>query len=279
MAHLLPLGEYHDSGDGRLALEDIAVTADAHRICLVSLSRRRPVEPVLLNAVEPVHHTHPLVRFLVEATTAMSVPCAAFDWGAAVSLPTLPALRYGRTVLSPARWLLVAADLPGPAARWKEWDSALAAWQDQTALPQTIYLGEGDQRIGLDLSEPAHRALLRAQLDRAGTAVLRAAPEAEAAGWIGGHVHEIVVPLVTVALPATEPPWPEEGEMVGRDHGYLPGCQGRFYLKLYGSPACQNSVLTRHLPHLLNDLGEQVNHRRSGGSCATTTRMSICACG
>jgi class I lanthipeptide synthase len=257
MTYLLPLGEYHDDGgEGRIALEDIAVTADVHRIYLVSLSRRCPVEPVVLNAVEPVHHTHPLVRFLIEATAALSIPCAGFDWGAAASLPFLPALRYGRTILSPARWLLVAADLPGPAAHWKEWDSALAAWQDQVTLPHTIYLGEGDQRIGLDLSEPAHRALLRAHLDRAGTAVLRTAPEAEAEGWIGGHVHEIVVPLVAVAVPATAPLWPE-GEMVGREHGHLPGCQGRFYLKLYGRPDCQNAILTRHLPHLLNELDEQ----------------------
>ncbi len=262
--HLLPLGEYHDGRDGgesRIALEDIAVTADAHRICLVSLSRRQPVEPVMLNAVEPVHRPHPLVRFLVEVTTALSIPCAAFDWGVAASLPFLPALRYGRTILSPARWLLVAADLPGPAASWAKWDCALAAWQDQVALPQTVYLGEGDQRIGLDLSEPAHRALLRAQLDRTGTAVLRAAPEAEAAGWNGGHVHEIVVPLAA-APPATAPPWLEEAQTVGRDHGHLPGCQGRFYLKLYGHPDRQDTILTRHLSHLLNELGEQVTSQQ-----------------
>ncbi|MEV6987274.1 lantibiotic dehydratase [Sphaerisporangium sp. NPDC051017] len=258
MEHLLPLGEYHDDGvEGRIALEDIAVTADAHRICLVSRSRCRPVEPVMLNAVELVNHTHPLVRFLVEATSALSVPCASFDWGVAASLPFLPALRYGRTILSPARWLLTSADLPGPTARWPEWDSALAAWQEQVALPRRIYLGEGDQRIGLDLSEPAHRALLRARVERAGTALLRAAPEADAVGWIGGHVHEIVVPLVATGRRANPPLWPEEGGTVGRDHGHLPGCDGRFSLKLYGHPDRQNAILTRHLPHLISELGDQ----------------------
>jgi lantibiotic biosynthesis protein len=258
IAHLLPLGEYHDDGEGRIALDDLAVTADAQRIYLVCLSRRRLVEPVVLNAVEPTQYTHPLARFLVEATTALSVPCAAFDWGAAASLPFLPALRYGRTILSPARWRLVATDLPGPAARWNEWDSALTVWRDEVALPRTIYLGDGDQRIGLDLSEPAHRALLRAQLDRADTAVLRAAPETDTAGWIGGYVHEIVIPLVAAGLPATAPRWLAEGEPVDRDHAHLPGYQGRFYVKLYGHANRQNSILTRHLSHLLNELREQV---------------------
>ncbi|WP_433498548.1 lantibiotic dehydratase [Sphaerimonospora sp. CA-214678] len=261
MAHLLPLGEYHDDGGdsgGRIPLEDLAVTADAHRIYLVSRSRRQPVEPVVLNAVNPVTHTHPLVRFLTEATNALNVPCTVFDWGAAARLPFLPALRYGRTMLSPARWLLAARDLPGPGARWPEWDRALAAWRDEVALPQNVYLGTGDQRIGLDLSEPAHRALLRAQVERTGTALLRATPEtAGTAGWIGGHAHEIVVPLATTRQPTRTPPWLKETEVTSRDHGHLPGCDGRFSLKLYGHPDRQTSILTRHLPPLLHELGDQ----------------------
>ncbi len=257
MAHLLPLGEYHDGGiegGGRITLDDLAVTADAHRIYLLSLSRRQIVEPVVLHAVEPVRYAHPLVRFLAEVTSAMSVPCAPFDWGAAARLPFLPALRYGRTILFPARWLLTAADLPGPAASWEEWDRALAGWREQVMLPPAIYLGEGDQRIGLDLSEPAHGALLRAQLDRAGTAVLRAAPETDAAGWLDGHTHEIVIPLIAAAAPMTTAPWPEKAQVVDRDHGYLPGCDSRFSIKIYARHDGQTRVLTRHLPQLADEL-------------------------
>jgi lantibiotic biosynthesis protein len=42
----------------------------------------------------------------------------------------------------------------------------------------------------------------------------------------------------------------------GRDHGHLPGCDGRFSIKLYGHYDRQTSVLTSHLPHLLTALGE-----------------------
>ncbi|GAA4211376.1 lantibiotic dehydratase [Microbispora amethystogenes] len=251
--HLLSLGEHQDDGGGLIALEDLALTADVHRLYLVSRSQRRPVEPVVLNAVEPVKRTHPLVRFLAEVPNALSVPCASFDWGAAANLPFLPALRYERTILSPARWLLTAADLrEGP-----EWKVALAAWRDEVGLPQRVYLGDGDQRLGLDLSEPAHQALLRAQLDRTGTAVLRATSDADGAGWIGGHVHEIVVPLVSTRKPARAPDWLRRAEVVNRDHGHLPGCEGRFYLKLYGHPDRQSRVLIHHLPRLLEELGDQ----------------------
>ncbi|WUP79316.1 lantibiotic dehydratase [Microbispora hainanensis] len=251
--HLLPMGEYHDGGEGLIALEDLALTADIHRLYLVSRCQRRPVEPFVLNAVEPVKRTHPLVRFLTEVTNALSVPCVSFDWGAAAGLPFLPALRYGRTILTPARWLLTAADL----CEGQGWEAALTSWRDEVGLPQRVYLGDGDQRLGLDLSESAHRALLRAQLERTGTALLRATPSADAAGWIGGHVHEIVVPLVSTRRPARTPEWLGRAEVVTRDHGHLPGCEGRIYLKLYGHPNRQARILIHHLPRLLEELGDQ----------------------
>ena len=251
--HLLPLGEYHNCGEGLIALEDLALTADIHRLYLVSRSRRRPVEPFVLNAVEPVKRTHPLVRFLTEVPYALSIPCVSFDWGAAASLPFLPALRYGRTILSPARWLLTSADL----REGQDWEAALTAWRDEVGLPRRVYLGEGDQRLSLDLSEPAHRSLLRAQLERTGNAMLRAIPGSDTAGWIGGHVHEIVVPLISARRPARTPKWLSRVEVVTRDHGHLPGCEGRLYLKLYGHPDRQTRILTHHLPRLLDELGGQ----------------------
>ena len=259
MAHVLHVGEYHDdSADDPVRLDDIAVTADADRIYLVSRSRRRPVEPVMLSAVEPTHHLHPLVRFLTEATSALSVPCTAFDWGAAADLPFLPGLRFGRTVISPARWRLAAADLPGPAAIWHEWNDALTTWQNEVALPQRVYLGDGDQRIALDLTEPAHRALLRAQLERTPSASLRAAPEPDTTGWNGGHTCEIVVPLAATNAPASSPPCASD-VTVSREHGHMPAAGDWLYLKLYGRPGRQDDILVRYLPHLMDELGDQVS--------------------
>lgn len=250
--HVLPVGDY--PGAHSVVLDDIAVTADLHGIYLVSLSRRRVVEPVILNAVNPNQYMHPLARFLLEASHALRVPCAGFDWGTASALPFLPALRYGRTIISPARWRLTATDLPGSSASWREWESALTRWQDRVALPRLISVGEGDQRIRLDLFEPAHRALLRAQVERLGTAVLQAAPTSEAAGWFGGHPHEIVIPLA--ASRQAEPPRLST-EVTTRDHGHLPGQGGRLSLKLYGHPDRHDAILTRHLPRLIERLGSQ----------------------
>ncbi|WP_279634483.1 lantibiotic dehydratase [Streptomyces monomycini] len=250
----LRLGECHDPGGTDLvSVEDIAVTADAHRLYLISRSRRRPLEFVTLNAVEPTRRTHPLVRFLTEATNALSVPCTTFDWGAASGLPVLPALRYGRTILSPARWRLTAADLAGPASGRTQWDRSLASWRELTAAPRTVHLGEGDQRLRLDLAEPAHRILLRNQLRRDGSVLLRAETAADA-GWIDERPHEVVIPLTTTGTPDRSPHWLHAVPVAGRGHGRQPGCDGRFFVKLYTHRDHHAGILTRHLPNLLNRL-------------------------
>lgn len=251
LPYLIPVGEYHTTTVNVIELDDIAITADAHRLYLVSISRRCALQPVQVNAVEPVRHTLPIVRFLAEAPVALATTCSPFDWGpAARDLPFLPALRYGRTILSRARWLLPTADLPDQAAGWQQWDDALTGWLDTTGCPAAISLGFGDQSLGLDLDEPAHRALLRDYLARNRSAVLRAAPGGN--GWCGGYPHEIVVPL---AATTPTPPAPRlASHLVDvREHGILPGGSHQ-YLKVYARPDQQTAILTEHLPALLDQL-------------------------
>lgn len=249
---VISLGEYHSPDTHLMPVTDLAVTADAEQLHLVSLSRRRPVHTLLLNAVDLGLHSHPLTRFLAEAPVALAVPCTGFLWGAAASnLPFLPALRYGRTILSPARWLLDRNDLPVASAPWQEWDAVLTRWCSDVRLPRHVYLSEADQRIALDLVEPSHRALLRAHLDRASTATLHPAPRPQALGWIGGRAHEAVIPLITEQNRA---PVRTPTHVVGHEHGHLPGTGGSLYLQLHGRRDRQDPILTRHLPVLLSDL-------------------------
>ncbi|MFJ5306842.1 lantibiotic dehydratase [Streptomyces sp. NPDC088350] len=261
---VIPLGDHHGPDPGLLPVTDLAVTADAERLHLVSVSRRRPVHTMLLNAVDLTHHTHPLARFLVEAPVALAIPCTGFSWGAAVSsLPFLPALRYGRTVLSPARWTLGDDDLPDARTPWPQWDEALAEWRRDVGLPEHVYLGDGDRRMNLDLAEPSHRLLLRTHVERDRKALLRAAPEPGDLGWAGGHAHEIVVPLA--ALDQARAPVRGSGYVVGREHGRPPGSGNLLSVGLHGHRDRQDPLLTRHLPALLGELGEPrwwfVRHR------------------
>ncbi|MGH3942305.1 MAG: lantibiotic dehydratase family protein [Pseudonocardiaceae bacterium] len=220
LPQLVSLGEHHTPGAGVLPLEDLAVSGDARGLYLVSLSRGRRVEPVVFSTVEFTHAAHPLLRFLCEISTARAAACVPFSWGAASRLPFVPRVRYRRTILSPARWILAATDLPGPTAAWPQWVASLAVWRARCRVPEAVYLGESDRRIRLDLEEPAHLYLLRREVDRTGHATVREAPPDTAFGWFAGRVHEIVVPLAATHRPE-RPPSPER--MLHLHHARMAG--------------------------------------------------------
>ena len=253
LPYTVSVAEHRTPGGELIPLDDLAVIGDAQRLYLWSRSWGRPVEPAVLSAVEFTNFAHPLLRFLCEISTARAAACGPFSWGAANRLPFLPRVRYGRTILSPARWTLTAAALPGPATPWAYWVDSVAQWRRQAIVPDAVYLGADDRRIRLDLDEPAHLHLLRSELDRRGRATVHEAPDTNAFGWFGGRAHEIVVPLASTSKPGW-PPIPRRTapvHAISTDHGHLPGNSEWLFVKLYGHPDRQTAILTK-IPALLS---------------------------
>ncbi|MGW4694881.1 lantibiotic dehydratase [Kitasatospora cineracea] len=239
---LLSLGEYPQIGSV-LRLEELGVCADERRMWLVRLADRRPVEVRVLNAVDFRVHTDPLVRFLCEITYAHTPWLTTFNWGAAGQLPYLPRVRYGEVVLSPARWHLPAADLPGKDADWEEWRAAAGEWIARYNVPATVYLSQQDLRLPLDLHLPEHLVLLREHLLREPTAILIEAPQAGDNQWCG-RAHEVTVQLhsTRTPLPAARP---RPGRPVTVRSGHLPGASGWLSARLFGNPRRADELLAR----------------------------------
>jgi thiopeptide-type bacteriocin biosynthesis protein len=251
LAHVVSIAEYRGPGEELIPVDDLAVIGDAQRLYLWSCSRGRPVEPTVFSAVELTNFAHPLVRFLCEISKARAATCGPFSWGVASRLSFLPRIRYGRTILSPARWTVTAADLAGPDSPWSDWVDGVARWRRRAIVPGAVYLGTADRRIRLDLDEPAHLQLLRSELDRGGRAILHEAPDASAFGWFDGRAHEIVVPLACTSKHVW-PPIPRQppGPVISRDHGHLPGSGEWLFAKLYGHPDRHAAILAK-IPDLL----------------------------
>ncbi|WP_225796029.1 lantibiotic dehydratase [Streptomyces aculeolatus] len=239
-----------DDGDV-LTPDDLAVACDGRRMYLAAPGRGQRVEALGLHALNLRTHTPPLVRFLTELSRAQAAQVSVFDWGAASVMPFLPRLRYGRTVLAPARWRLDAAELSG-----SPWDAALVDWRERRRVPRRVFLVEGDRRLLLDLDEAGHRTLLRAHLDGAGTAHLEEGPEPSAYGWCDGHAHEIVVPL-KATRPAGWPalPAPSLARVFSAGQVQTPAAAPVLLAALYGDARRQDELLARHLPELLRRLG------------------------
>jgi hypothetical protein len=202
---VISVAEHRDGPADRIGVADLAVTADHQRLYVLSLSRRRVVEPTLTCAAAR-HTMPPLARLLVEIPQATCAPVALFDWGAAACLPFRPRLLFQRSILTPARWRIPVGALPGPAAPRHAWTAAMAVLRRQLRLPASVFVGTADRRLRLHLDDPMDLALLRAHLDTASESVtVTEAPLAADHGWCHGRAHEVVIPMASIAAPAGAP--------------------------------------------------------------------------
>ncbi|WP_150253401.1 lantibiotic dehydratase family protein [Nocardiopsis deserti] len=192
--HVVSVGECPGPGPGQLGVDDLAVGCDDDGLFLFSHSLARRVEPVVPHALN-LRYAPPLARFLAELPRAGRAVVLGFDWGVASSMPFLPRVRSGNVVLANARWRVRAADLPPRTAPWPRWRQAWALWAERRNLPGVVNLGKGDQRLRLNLDEPAHLFLLRAQMDKEGGTVLTEAPDPRSSGWCEGRPTEVLVQL------------------------------------------------------------------------------------
>ncbi|MFI2214749.1 lantibiotic dehydratase [Streptomyces sp. NPDC020141] len=217
--HVLPVGIFADrSAPGTLDWRRLAVVADRGRLRLVEPERGREIvvrKPHLLGASA----LPPLVRFLLELSTARQSTWSPWRWGAMDAHPFLPRVRHGRVVVAPARWRpspdMLGTD--GPTARWR---AAFEEWRSSLGVARHVLAAAGDRVCALDLDEPLHREVLRQELRDGGVrdGVVRdggvevyedLAAGPGAFGWLGGRAHEIAVSLTRLPDPA--PPRPRPG--------------------------------------------------------------------
>lgn len=255
LPYVIPVGEHRAPADNVIPLDDLAVLSTSKRLHLVSLSRRRVVEPVVLHPLALEKQAPPIARFLALLGRGFATAWTRFDWGPlAVGVPYLPRVRYRKAILSPARWRLMASTLPsGPFDG--AWQEALADWARTWKCPRVLELRDDDRTLRLDLSEPLHACILHGHLQRHPEADLTEAPSEDDLGWIG-HAHEIVLPLVSARPPLPHPEVESAPVFLNR---MLPNPgdvqQHWVQAKLFTHPHVMDQILTRRLPRLLDELG------------------------
>ncbi len=255
LPHIISIGEHRTPAAHLIPLDDLAVLSTSKRLHLISLSRRRVIEPVVLHPLALEKQAPPLARFIAQLGRGFATAWTQFDWGPlATGMPFLPRVRYRKAILSPARWRLTTADLPtGPFH--PSWHNTLTAWARTWNCPTHLDLREDDRTLRLDLDEPLHARLLHVHLQRHGSADLTEAPEEQALGWIG-HAHELTLPLASTQPPL---PHPEVASAPVVTNRMLPGPgdarQRYVQAKIFTHPTAMDQILTHRLPGLLDELG------------------------
>jgi thiopeptide-type bacteriocin biosynthesis protein len=260
LPHVLSLGEHRGAPDegASVPISDLAITATRDRLHLVSMSRRRVVEPQVFHALALDKQAPLLARFLAHLPRAFVAAWTVLDWGPyADRLPYLPRVRYRRSVLAPARWRLTTEDLPRVEAGQGEWRQALHKWLDRWGCASTIDLRDDDRTLRLALDEPIHAAILHTHLARHGHAILTEAAGPAELGWFHGHAHEIALPLATTRSAAPSPLAAPLPVVTNGSHGQLPGEVDAtwLYAKVHTHPERQDEIIAGHLPVLCAALG------------------------
>jgi lantibiotic biosynthesis protein len=254
---VLSLGEHPDNGHTLLGAGDLAITATLRGLHLVHRETGQVIEPQVFHPLDLEKQLPPLGRFLAHLPRAFVADYLAFDWGPFRRLPRLPAVRYRRSILSPEQRRLTAGSLPPAHSGLAEWRRCLAAWRERTGCPGTVQLHNGDQALRLDLDEPLHALCLREHVDEDKPAIMTRAPGPEDYSWIGGHAHEIALPLTRRGAPA---PTQIPARLVpapGAGDGQLPLAAHSRWLsaKLFTAPDAMDEIIGRHLPALIASLG------------------------
>ncbi|GGK27755.1 lantibiotic dehydratase [Streptomyces camponoticapitis] len=204
--NVLPVAEFAEMDDPSvLRLDDVAIGGDAQGLFAVDVKSGREVVPATFHLLVARNESPNAARFLREIGSMGARPWMPWRWGGMGALPYTPRVRHGRSVLALARWRptdrLCDQDMP-----FSDWIAEVAAWRRRWRVPKHICLGHVDQRIDLDLDEPAHQRLLRQELGRRRNSTSLSEVPAAAGpgtGWLAGadgvHRNEVVFPLL--ALP------------------------------------------------------------------------------
>jgi thiopeptide-type bacteriocin biosynthesis protein len=241
----IPLGVPPEEGD--LELDDLLLVSDGDHLIVWSARHDQQILPVLYSRLAP-RLLPPMARFLQQLGHTGCRPWHNWSWGPLGDGPFQPRVRYRRTVLAPARWVLPPT-LAAAARSQETWDMALDAWRAATLPkpPDIAVTDDADRRLPLNLGRPHDRELLRRYVRRGLTAVTEPPGgqdvlQAVITGPTGRHVLELVVPLTrNTTVPGPHRPAVAPPRATGSGL-HLPG--GEWLSLAVRSPAdCHGTIL------------------------------------
>lgn len=273
--HLLAVGVFADSSRPQvLRLDDVAIGARPDGLYAVSLRTGEELVPLVFHANEMRSSAPTPIWLLFQLGLQRTPRWRMWDWGAAAAhLPFLPRIRYGRTVLSSARWL-PDPELLNPDLGWARWRAAADRWREVWEVPDRIEAGMGDWLLPLELDSDADLRVLRDELRRRGpNVVCLEEPTAGGfgTGWADGHTVEVAVALRPRRTRPDQPPAyalpaREAADAAAMRPVFRPGGEW-LYLKCDAAIEAHQEILARYLSELL-DLAEPLADRWFFARCA-----------
>ncbi|MBI2901012.1 MAG: lantibiotic dehydratase [Planctomycetes bacterium] len=188
------LGASAVPADRQIPIQDLMVSVREGRVVLRSKRLGREVLPRMTNAHNYRSTGLGVYKFLCRLQHQGTAGSLAWDWGPFAAARFLPRVRYGRTILAPARWLILNDEVRD-----------LARIRRERHLPRFVTVADGDATLPVDLDNPLSvETFVHLVKDREAVALeeMAAGPEDVFVRGPGGRfVHEIVVPFLRAGAP------------------------------------------------------------------------------
>lgn len=252
---------YPGNSNQDMPLDDLYVGATTERLFLVSKTLQKEVNVTATNVLNS-NLGPAILRFLRDLSKQKFRPLKPFEWGDLAGFPYLPRVRYKKTILSPAKWILTQSTLEAnkEQSSLQELKNNLQKWIKTAKLPRYVYLTFFDNRILLDLQNDTHQEELIHELKKQEKIILAEQIDLEKCRWIksssGSHLCEFVIPYVRnpkyVQTLQTE--FTANFEFPDfATHVKLPGSDW-LYVKIFLAHEAEEEFLTKYLYDFAQDI-------------------------
>lgn len=150
--------------DKQIRVKDIMISVRQESITLRCMRTNKIIIPRLSNAHNYQHNALPVYQFLCDLQNQNLRGGLTFHWGVIkLQFKYLPRVIYDNTILSPASWQLLHADLSDlQQTKAAELEQKIKTFVNQWKLPQYVVLADGDNELLIDFE---NRESVRIWLD------------------------------------------------------------------------------------------------------------------
>ncbi len=244
-----------------IPLDDLMVSVDQGKIILRSKKHNKEVVPRNTSAHNYSLDTIPYYHFLSDLRSQESTKRLAWDWGVFQEFSFLPRIRYGKCILSKARWILREEDLKlSPKPTFADFHLGFQQYKNANQLPEWLVLAQSDNQLPLDVNNEMCLKILWQELKRAKRLELEECLFHEnnllVKGPEGGFTNEFIIPWTKMKEEklSISPMKSIQNQISKRL--FAIGSEW-FYVKIYCGVKTADKILTEILAPLLNKFDSQ----------------------
>lgn len=249
-----------------ISLSDLMLSVRNGRIFLRSKRLNKEVIPRLTTAhnfsMNPVPHYH----FLCDLQFQGIRGGLSWNWGVLNEFPFLPRVRYGKTILSKARWILNLIDLaPRKEIKDSDLEELIIAHFTKNEIPNTVTITQGDNQLPIDIRNTYCMKILAQDLKKYKSLVLQECLFNDSNLFVKGpegtFTNEIIIPWYKQVEEKQNHPLNGlvdriEKEINPQLRQFLPGSEWH-YVKIYCGVKTADLILTQVINPLTKELLEQ----------------------